>query len=430
MKRFLLVFLALLPALSGCGIGYTEVLFVTKTNAGLEVSAAPPTIRLDIGRKEGVVAPQFENGKKLPVMASFRFENDGAFAPSVGSAFATGDAAMTMAALYGDDTPVEDWKARARLVRNGLPTDSTLELKEEPAIPKILELAGVSYQKKDVRPVFFGTDTTFGVKLSWTGMTGGLPDTATFGYNRKELALVPVSQDKSKKKMKIASLLATLDSNTKAGSSSPELDAQYIQYFATGEAATLLALQRDVRASMLARLDPNKEKFKNIFGGSAAKGKARVITTSILALVHQGLNELKKQNDKAAISYLADLDSLSKMLPKRRPVPGYRWALAAKTDLLIFSGRERNTLLAKNDFRDFTFYLDELARNRVIMERAINLGVANLKINGTGAVALQIDELKDDLSRTLQERENLIVKMNSRAVVGGAVNYYISQIIK
>src|SRR5207244_11898636 len=88
--------------LGGCAFGYNRVLFVTKTNAGLEATSTPPTIQLDIARTEGVIAPQFQNGEKLPVMASFRFANRGFFPPSGGSAATTGDAPVAVAPLCGD----------------------------------------------------------------------------------------------------------------------------------------------------------------------------------------------------------------------------------------------------------------------------------------------------------------------------------------
>lgn len=88
-----------LPILAGCGVGYNRTLFVTKTNVGFEASGEPPTLELGISRLEGTVGPQFENGKKLPVLASFKFNSDLPFSPHIGSTFATGDAATTLAAL-------------------------------------------------------------------------------------------------------------------------------------------------------------------------------------------------------------------------------------------------------------------------------------------------------------------------------------------
>lgn len=332
MKRLTLLTafaLCILPVISGCGIGKTGVLFVTKTNMGFEVSTQPPTAELTISRVEGVVGPQFENAKKPPVMASFKFENTGIFAPHVGSAFATGDAAVTMAGLYGDKTYGQDWQTRANELKpdkaSTTPTNSVLELDEQPEPGRWLPLPDwawlnwlnpkLEFQKNDVRPVFFGTDTAFGVKVAWSGMTGQYPDTAKIGYNRKELALVPVSmkgpdQHQTKPfKMKIPSLLATLDSSVKAGGAA-NLDTTYIQYFATGNAATLLAMQKDVRMAMLARLDPNKEIYKGLFGEKLDE-KTKTVAFVLLNPIYAALRTLEKDKNDSVAKMLADrMDSL------------------------------------------------------------------------------------------------------------------------
>jgi hypothetical protein len=316
---------AALPTLSGCGIGYNKTLFITKTNAGLDASAEPPTLELNVSRIEGVVAPQFANGKKLPVMASFRFKNSDIFAPSVGSAFATGDAATTMSALYADTTPLNDWQTRANTVKGStLPTDSSLVLDSEPTIsgwlPSWLSWLEViipkpEFQKNDVRPVFFGTDTSLGLKVAWSGMTGGFPDSAKFGYNRKELALVPIAMElkDSKYRMKMSSLLATVDlgvDGLKNPDGTPALGYQHIQYFATGDAATLLALQQDVRLAMLARLDPNKELLKARFG-THLEGKSKAVAFVLLNHIYAELRNLEKEKGDQMAKSLADrMDAL------------------------------------------------------------------------------------------------------------------------
>ena len=325
-KHIIAPIFSLVLLLSGCVIGKTGLLFVTKTNAGLDVSTTPPTAELTISRVEGVVGPQFENGQTLPVMSSFKFENTGIFAPHVGSAFATGDAAVTMAGLYGDDTFGRDWNARASLLKPeneaNSPTNSKLSLDNEPDPGHLLPLPELpllnpklKYQKNDVRPVFFGTDTAIGIKVAWSGMTGQYPDTAKFGYNRKELALVPVSMKETTAgvntvyEMKIASLLATLDSGVKANGAA-NLDAMHIQYFATGNAATLLAMQKDVRAAMLARLDPNKEAYKKRFGEKLDE-KTKTVAFVLLNPIYDQLRKIAGETNDVKAKALADrMDSL------------------------------------------------------------------------------------------------------------------------
>jgi hypothetical protein len=313
--------LAAATVLAGCAVGYNRTLFVTKTNLGFEVSNTPPTFELALSRVEGVIGPQFENGQTLPVMASFKFRTSGAFSPAVGSAFATGDAATTMSALYGDPTPSGDWQTRGVLLKDGtLPTDSTLRLEREPTIPGNA-LFTPTFQKQDVRPVFFGTDTSLGVKVAWSGMTGTFPDTARFGYHRKELAFVPIAMSqrttagagggtRTTFDMKMSSLMATVDSgvtDVKAGGA-PEFGYRHIQYFATGSAATLLSMQQDVRMAMLARLDPNKEIQKRLFGHLLERSK-----TVAVVLLNPLYRELQRQpaTDAVAKTLLQRMDAVA-----------------------------------------------------------------------------------------------------------------------
>lgn len=332
----------LLCLLTGCAVGRNSTLFVTKSNVGLDISGPPtPTFQLALARKEGVVAPQFAGGHKPPVLASFRFSNKGAFSPNVGSTFATGDAATTLAALYGDKTPTsadgkptEGWTGRAGIVTDGLPTDSTIHLDEEPTLTGhppwswLSKAIGTtpSFQKNDVRAVFMGTDTAVGVKVTWSGLSGAFPDSANFGYNRKELAYVPVTMreknsvdEKSVKhttyEMKMASLIATVDSGVNGiqdAQGKPVLNAQHMQYFATGNAATMLALQQDVRSAMLARLDPNAGNFKARFQATHNPEQAKVITRA-LAQVYDSLKSLAGDvpPDPVAAQHLKQLDALA-----------------------------------------------------------------------------------------------------------------------
>src|SRR5262245_57749866 len=81
----------LLPALlGGCALGYNSMLFVTKSNIGLDVDTRPPTAEISIARREGVIAPTFEKGQKPPVLASFRSQFKGLLGifSSVSSTFA------------------------------------------------------------------------------------------------------------------------------------------------------------------------------------------------------------------------------------------------------------------------------------------------------------------------------------------------------
>lgn len=252
MKTIKLLVSLILPllALSSC-VGVDRTVFFTKTNRGLDIASAPPTVSLDIGRDEGVITPQFQNGKTSSVLASFKTSSDELFAANVGSTFATGDAAMTLATLY--DSPYV-----------GTVQPGQLELNERPTYRNSTET--VNFQEDDVRPLVFSTKTSLGLRVGWSSMTSTLPDNFTMGYNRTELALLPVTMQKesdSKYNINQASLLATLEYTLEGPTSAPSItddesdpDLVYLQYFATGEAASRLATQPKVRSSMLARLDP------------------------------------------------------------------------------------------------------------------------------------------------------------------------------
>lgn len=250
---------------AGCAIGYNSVLFTTKSNVGVDVDAKPPTAEVSVARREGVIAPTFEKGQTPPVMASFRIDSKGLIGmfTDVSSTFAGGDAAATMSRLYGDPDA-------------NVGQDSTLCLTQRPA-PKVLGNEISFPGQGDVEPFVFGTDTSLGFKLAWSGLTAQFPDTVKFGYNRKEFAFAPVfgseeasgttcGQAGGKYSVKVPSFMATVDSYAKA-KSPQDSGIGWLQYFATGTAATNLALRKDVRKVMLERLDPETaeqlKKFEN-----------------------------------------------------------------------------------------------------------------------------------------------------------------------
>jgi hypothetical protein len=113
----------------------------------------------------------------------------------------------------------------------------------------------------EVRPFFFGTDTQLGVKVAWNGVGGPYPDTVKIGFNRKELAIAPVTIS-DENVVRIPSFLATVDTNVRGSSTNgtntlrSELGLSWMQYFATGASADYLSRQYGVRKAMLERVDP------------------------------------------------------------------------------------------------------------------------------------------------------------------------------
>lgn len=260
----------LVSGICGCVPGYNSMLFYTKTNAGLVVDTQPPEVDLDIGRQEGLLSPSYEAGKTPPVMASFRFDSEGFFSNYLGSAFATGDAAVTMARLYS----APDWPEAAgerawtvtkdRWEEKERDFDSAIALYEDPKMPWFVP----KEEPGAVRPVLFGTDTSFGFKLAWKNPASPYPDYFRLGYQRRELAVAAVTIGQARDadgefldhlEARVPSLLATVDASVKLREPWKS-GFEYLQYFASGRAATALAMRRDVRGAMLRRLDPESAK--------------------------------------------------------------------------------------------------------------------------------------------------------------------------
>lgn len=251
----------LLVSLSGCAIGFDHALFITKSNIGVDIDTKSPTAEISIARRELVIAPAFEGGQTPPVHASFSTGNRKFFGFDVSSVFAGGDAAVT----------VSEKKENVR--RN-----SEICLSERPVgKPYLLGLIPLgTYElpkRNEISPFVFGTDTTFGVKVAWSGMTAQFPDSLKIGFNRKEMALAPVilreetgvSNECSEKEMKFSAempaFLATIRVASEFASPSSQ-DAKYRQSFSTGIAATKLAQDKYVKDLIWSMLDraPDPEK--------------------------------------------------------------------------------------------------------------------------------------------------------------------------
>lgn len=247
---------------TGCGIGYNSLLFATKTNMGVDIDTTPPAAEISIARHEGVLEPTFEQGKTLPVLAGFNTDLNGLQRLLFGtsSAFAVGDAAYLMADCYvskGDCS--NEPKATLQLSKAPTKRKSWLGLFDEQ----------VDYYKPGwVTPVFFGTHSTLGLKVEWNGTTGQYPSALKLGYHRKELAWVPITMTPAPSTgacpqdtlpqlthsdavcLAVPSLLATMDSSGGVGTFD-HTKLEYLQYFATGTAATQLARHEPVRRVML-----------------------------------------------------------------------------------------------------------------------------------------------------------------------------------
>jgi hypothetical protein len=390
-----------LVTIQGC-VGYNTTMFMTKSNAGLDFDGKPPTLEISIARKEAVISPSFEGGKTPPVMASFRPSTGTgsgftSFFLGVGQTFAGGDAAMAMSMLY-DKPTATDINAY----------NSSFGLTEAPAYRNQLRrLAGPG----ETRPLIFGTDTSLGLKAAWSGVGGAVPDTVKLGFNRKEfawsaLSATPAPGNGNGKdqaipvNVKLPAFLATIDAKETIGTSN-KVHVESLQYFATGDAATYLAMQKDVRAAMHARLDPNQKQFKSQFGAAAQN----VLADTMFA-VQTVLDRFAKGGDKTAIDLLDRLNHLEGLqLPSKI-------GNNENPEFSFDGGNPQNLLLSENEdgeqplgttLSDVQSYLSTLERSERALVSAKTARLSGKTINfavpGGNAQAIT-----DDIQRNLDAK--------------------------
>ncbi len=253
--------------LTGCAIGYDTALFMTKSNIGLDVDTKPPTAEISIARREGVLAPGFEGGQTPPVFARFGTSsgtsrgNSGEsntdtgrnvfdkFFWGISSVFAGGNAA-----IYASQNDF-NLSQSADLPDPAEKQPSSLHLTMLPqGKPSILgiPLGTIDLpQPGEMKPFIFGTDTSFGLKVAWSGLTGNIPDTLRLGFNRKELAIAPifgkpVSSKAYHYQVDMPSFFATIKIAGDAGIFGLPKN-EYSQIFATGKAADNIAQSEKIK---------------------------------------------------------------------------------------------------------------------------------------------------------------------------------------
>lgn len=399
-RRFISLILLVLSfsyLLSGCAIGYNSILFVTKSNFGVDVDTHPPTADIGINRFEGTISPVFEGGQPPPVLSSFRPESKALFSGNVSQTFATGDAAHIMAILFASENPCSSFDAAGGFQACDKILDvlsSKIKVQKEP------ELKFGSLQKNDVKPVFFGTSTGVGMRLVWTGMNAQFPDEFHFGYKRKEIAIAPVARfdEGNDKYVSAPSLIATIDSEFASGAPT-DTDLKWIQYFATGKAASALALQKDVRTAMLKRLDPKL--LPRFLQGDI--GVARFIV-----LDHTNKYLKKKTTEKAKV-LLTQLDKLGENVPSNYEY-NY-WHLESDIALNI-NKKEGSVIGDSKGFERFEQYWYELKDSIEKAEYAIsNTSVKTIDAKPRDE---KIDQLKGELQsmKLLKQRLDMVIRNN------------------
>jgi hypothetical protein len=198
----LTAFAAALAGLAGCSS--SNVMFVTKTSFGIDVTTQPMAANIGYDRFEGYFGPRFDTGAVPPVAANFE-TNGELLGRAVRQVYATGEAARmaTRAASAPASSP---------------------------------ELSGKH------KVMAFNTGTTIGLKL---GFGVAATDTLTFGYKRSEASIIPVTNGV------FPAVLATLE-NEHAAKDRESTEFKVQQYFATGDAAVALA-QRDAVRGLFSR---------------------------------------------------------------------------------------------------------------------------------------------------------------------------------
>jgi hypothetical protein len=193
--------------LVGCALPSNHVIFVTKTSLGIDVESTPPGASIAYDRTEGYIGPRYDNGAVPPVAGSF-VTNGKLLDRQIKQLYATGNAARTV-------------------TQSTAATNSATE-----------KLSG------NHKVMFFGTGTVLGIKLGFG--IGGLVESFTLGYKRKETSVIPVAENA------FPSVIAMLDTNVEAASQAAS--ALHIeQFFATGIAADALAKQSDISDAFTTR---------------------------------------------------------------------------------------------------------------------------------------------------------------------------------
>ncbi|MBT2301387.1 hypothetical protein J7E70_13035 [Variovorax paradoxus] len=195
----------LLVAVSGCASD--NVVFLTKTSFGIDVSSEPAGVNIGYDRFEGYVGPRFDSGAVPPVAASFE-TNGKLFDRAIRQVYATGEAARVVTSA-GKAASAPDMKGTHKVM-------------------------------------IFSTGTALGLKLGF-GSTGAT-DMFTLGYKRREASVIPITNGT------FSAVVATLQNDVSAGSrADTEFGVQ--QYFATGEAAVSVAGLREVKGLFMRRFE-------------------------------------------------------------------------------------------------------------------------------------------------------------------------------
>ena len=424
----------------GCGIGYNKTLFFTRTNVGIDIDSQPPTLELTIARREAVMSPTFENGKTPPVLASFAFHMKAPldFSSRISSTFAGGDAAVTLAKLY-------DKSNKEAAGYQDKDFDSTLQLTKRPYYEDIF---GQEDENKkllepgEIKPFIFATDTSFGLKVAWSGATAQAPDSIKLGYNRKEFALAPVTMSKLppssgefKYEVKMPSFLATVDNSTELKAVS-DSKMEHLQYFATGIAADALARHHGVRKAMHQRLDPVSAEHSQGFILDTTSLPPRVIT-SMLHTVYIGLKNLAIK-DTIAQTHVLNLNKVPNALQLPASYDFTIYVYDSNRRVLVADSRNQQ-IGNLNDFQAVITYRSQIQSSIDEIETVFKLNPNNhfniIKKTGSGTMgsptlSTDIDEreLQNNKTTLIDKLSKLDKNLMTQQDVVSGYHYFLSKV--
>ena len=211
---------------SGCA---NRLFFATKTSIGLEVSGTsqmPDKVSFSSSRYEGAIVPRASSGEPYSVYGALDADVQW-FPPDyvIRQIFATGEAARIAAREEEEETQAKP-----------LDTNRTYSTK----------------------PLFFVTDTTFGLKLS-AGKQDVSP-TVVVGYRRIEGTVIPVEKWETEARSVYADIVINSSTNnTGLATNYPASNGVRIhQSFATGRAAEYTAQKPHIKRKLRAAVDPEQ----------------------------------------------------------------------------------------------------------------------------------------------------------------------------
>ncbi len=276
-----ILFVTVSVFLNGCGVGYNYTLFMTKSNFGVDIDSKPPTAEVSLARREVVIEPTFEGGQTLPVFAAFKARNSVAtsFLFGVDSMFAGGAAAAVLTdGTLKESNACKDKGGAGILCLSLEPKGETLwEMIPYPVNP--FNESGMTIPSAGkMKPFVFATDTTFGLKVAWSGTAGQFPDSIKVGFNRKEFAFAPIFGKQEKDGAFLVGMppfLAGVDQSVMVGWTAPFThDVDHVQFFATGAAAVNLAQDKKITDRKDDMLKLQVQNSKPESGAQADKPKA------------------------------------------------------------------------------------------------------------------------------------------------------------